>query len=253
MQYSTVSCAQVEYVSWLDETDCRFNDDVAVFRFRLPEESPEMWSWEFILSPDECLRAERYYWEQDRQRFVHARSLLRVLAGKYTDQSPTSIQFSLGPTKKPELSGETGWHINVSHAGQWVLLAFARAHVGVDIEIINKTFSWHDISGQSFSRVEQEYLAQTQNSRRQFYELWTRKEALIKATGKGLDDDFANIPSVKGIHSVKNDVLGMNIDWSVLSFPTDSDYLSAVAYNPRLKFPKFYTIPSGYLEYYTSK
>ncbi|MBD2704312.1 4'-phosphopantetheinyl transferase superfamily protein [Spirosoma sp. BT702] len=248
MYYSTVSCASIEHVTWLTETECHFDDDVAVFRFRLPD-TFSTWAWEAVLSPDERVKAERYYRLQDRQRFSYARGLLRILAGKYTDQSPNSIQFTLSSMKKPELSGATGWHINVSHAGQWVLLAFAREPVGVDIEQVNDTFSWQDIVQQSFSRQEQEQLAETPDARHQFYELWTRKEALLKATGKGLDDDFAKIPSLKGIHSVRNDVLGETDSWSVLSFPTVNDYLSAVAYRPRLKFPKFFSIDSGYLEH----
>ncbi|GAB3992321.1 hypothetical protein GCM10028807_25150 [Spirosoma daeguense] len=132
------------------------------------------------------------------------------------------------------------------------MLAFAKAEVGVDIEEVNSDFNWRDVADFSFSQQEQKSLIENDDTSQQFYRLWTRKEALLKATGKGVDEEFSKVPALDGVHYVHSELLGIAGNWLVISFPTARGYLSALAVNKELKFPKFYTLDSGFTRKFES-
>lgn len=231
-------------VSWHPWLACSYNDTVAIFRFRLSDNlTPDDQLAE--LQPHEISHAQRYHRQEDRIRYIYTRRIVRILVGRYLNQVPNSIRFTTGINKKPEIKDNTDWHINVSHSGNWILLAIATASVGVDIEKINPDIRFEDMLPSSFSQNEQQYIETSSNARFSFYELWTRKEALVKATAKGLDDDFAQVPSLDGVHTIENNLIGASGDWTVRSFTVSEDYSAAVAYRPMVGLPTFYTVDSG--------
>lgn len=237
-------------VSWLPWSACSYADTPAVFRFALTGEilatvQPTS------LQPDEINRAQRYRQVADRNRFVYTRHLLRVLLGHYCQQAPPTIGITTGLNQKPELSN-TDWHMNVSHAGDWILVAIGRSSVGVDVEWINSQFAFDDLMPTSFGEAEQEFIRAEASPRLAFYQLWTRKEALVKATAKGLDDNFAMIPSLADVHVVESRLLGADGDWAVQSFPVSEEYMGAVAYRNTSAIPTFYTVDSGFFTPFTS-
>lgn len=243
MSICEVSCATIQEVTWQEMTGCSYNDDLAVFRFRVIDSTEVLPSLNRILHPDEQQRAERYYRDEDRQRFIYGRSLLRILCGHYTNQPPGDVRFTPGAHGKPELSGDLGWHVNVSHSGEWILLAVSRVSVGVDIEKITQQFAFEEMLVSNFSQQEQAYCS-GRESRRRFYGLWTRKEALLKATGKGMDDAFQEVPSLDGLHQTNSDLIGGSGNWKVYGFAVGADYPAAVAYQDLQGISKFYTLNS---------
>ncbi|QDK79704.1 4'-phosphopantetheinyl transferase superfamily protein [Spirosoma sp. KCTC 42546] len=229
---------------WHPWSACSFDDKVAVFRFQLSDDLlfddqlPE-------LQPHEMSRAQRYHRQEDRIRYSYTRLILRMLVGRYLKQEPASIHFTTGINKKPEIKGNTSLHINVSHSGNWILVAIGKASVGVDIEKINLGMTFQDMLSASFSQEEQQYVNASVDPRFAFYELWTRKEALVKATAKGLDDDFPRMPSLNGIHPIDSKLIGAAGDWTVASFAVSEAYPAAVAYRPMANYPTFYTLDSS--------
>ncbi len=220
-----------------------YADPMAVFRFLVPDgETPDY--EKTALQPDEISRAGRFHRAGDRNRFVYARHMLRTLAGRYTRQSPDAICFTIGKNKKPEIKGTDRWHINVSHAGQWILVAIGVTSVGVDVEEHTPDFAFQDVLAHSFTVVEQQHI-EANDSRSLFYRSWTRKEALVKATGKGLDDDFQRVPCLDGRHRIGGEIIGATGQWSVSSFRVSDGYSAAVAYSEWEGTPKFYTLDSG--------
>ena len=189
------------------------------------------------------MKAERYHQPGDVLRFIGTRGMLRVLLARYTHQLPGSIEFAPGPNRKPELKHSGGWQFNVSHAGNWILIAIGKAHVGVDVDQVNPDFSFRDVMDASFSPAERQYINGCMDARRGFFELWTRKEALVKATAKGIDDEFDQMPSLPGTHPVGSRLLGSAGHWTVSSFAVADGYPAAVAHDgPWWSMPRFYTI-----------
>jgi 4'-phosphopantetheinyl transferase len=144
------------------------------------------------LSSDEHKRAQRFYFDRDRERFIVGRGLLRVVLGRYLGRSPEKIRFSYNRYGKPALaerSAAPAVAFNLSHAGSLVFCAFTRNRaVGVDIEPLRRFANAAQLVERFFSDREKRVFRSLPESRKAeaFFTCWTRKEAYIKALGKGL-------------------------------------------------------------------
>lgn len=170
-------------------------DEVHVWRAPLAQRPDAVAALARLLSPEERARAMRYRAEADRHRSVIARGLLRHLLGQVLDRPPDSLRFEAGPSGKPALPGHgpgegaAGPHFNVSHAGDWILVALAAGRpVGVDVERLRPDVACEAIAARFFSARECEALASLPADGRPaaFFDGWTRKEAYLKARGDGL-------------------------------------------------------------------
>jgi 4'-phosphopantetheinyl transferase len=144
-----------------------------------------------FLCAEERSRAERYRLEAPLQQFVRVRALLRCLLGQYLQQAPQEIQFCYSAHGKPALMGfgpSRSLSFNLSHSGGVALFAVAQEPVGIDLEWINPQIRGDAIARRRFSAPEQAELSRLSPSERQtrFFQLWTRKEALIKLFGDRL-------------------------------------------------------------------
>lgn len=144
-----------------------------------------------LLDAGEIRRADRFAFERDRRRFAVGRGLLRTILGSYLDLDPSSLRFVANGHGKPELVADQGrgLRFNVSHSGDWVLIAVTRDRaIGVDIEQVRPDFGGEAIAGRFFAPAEVEALRVVPPERRTlaFFHGWARKEAYIKAQGKGL-------------------------------------------------------------------
>lgn len=145
-----------------------------------------------LLSADEQERARRFHFDRDRARYIAARGALRSLLGAYLDTPPADIVFEYGPHGKPTLASShaaINLRFNASHSRDYALYAFTYGHnVGVDIEYMRPLPDANLIAERFFSPCEQSTLRSLPSEQRHdaFYAAWTRKEAYIKAIGKGL-------------------------------------------------------------------
>ncbi len=144
------------------------------------------------LSPLEIERANRYRAIDRREEFIIARGLLRTLLARVLREDPLDLDFSIGGNGKPALAGpESGGAIrfNVSHSHGIILIAMTRdREIGVDVEMIRDKADHDRLAQRFFSNVECEQLRSLPpaDRRRAFFHCWTRKEALLKATGMGI-------------------------------------------------------------------
>jgi 4'-phosphopantetheinyl transferase len=114
-----------------------------------------------------------------------------VLVGpQHLSLDPARIQFSYGPHGKPALDDqEARLEFNVSHSGSIALIALARGRkVGVDVERHRTDVLDDRITERYFSPLECAALRALPASVRVegFFNCWSRKEAYIKACGRGL-------------------------------------------------------------------
>jgi 4'-phosphopantetheinyl transferase len=134
------------------------------------------------LTEDEKVRANRFKFEEDRIRWTRARSSLRVILSRYAGDDPVRLAFVYGEHGKPALLPFSAIQFNLSHAGDWAMVAVTRSiPVGVDIERIRTNV---DMAPLLHRLGETNLPEQTQ----QLYQVWTRREARSKAAGGALFD-----------------------------------------------------------------
>jgi 4'-phosphopantetheinyl transferase len=144
-----------------------------------------------LLSPPELHRAQRFCFEKDRIAFIQFRGILRSLLAFYLDAPPAALEFSTSSHGKPSLTGPQNppdLRFNLSHSNPFALYAFARSHeVGVDIECLRPLADWAPVAELVFTQREKAELAALPPEKKLpgFFNGWTRKEALLKATGMG--------------------------------------------------------------------
>jgi 4'-phosphopantetheinyl transferase len=121
--------------------------------------------------------------------YAHA-SLRLLLARAVGDTLAESIALTTGPKGKPRLARERGdIHFSISYRNGYAALALGSAPLGIDIELIQDGIDMQAIADRYFTPHERNYLAAAAQSDRGsvFVRLWTRKEALVKAAGVGID------------------------------------------------------------------
>jgi 4'-phosphopantetheinyl transferase len=166
--------------------------EIHVWRADLDYEKMELYQFEETLAPAEKARANRFVFQQDRNRYVVARGALRELLGRYLRCSPADVQFDYNSKGKPSLRAESNKpsvQFNISHSHGLALLAFALGrNLGIDVEFVRPEFPADEIAELYFSEQEVTELRALPPGMRAegFYLCWTRKEAYIKARGEGL-------------------------------------------------------------------
>lgn len=175
--------------------------------------------YEAILSDAELEKSSRFLNRKDAERYIACRHSLRHILSGFILHSPASIQFGTSGNKKPAVDGI---EFNISHSGNLILIAVSQTAVGIDIELVVPDFDYNLLLDSSFSARERLGI----NSPFGFYELWTRKEALLKASGEGLTD------GMNEFECLDNLVLRKGLDYELTSFRTDQQYVFSIAAAP---------------------
>ncbi|WP_459859257.1 4'-phosphopantetheinyl transferase family protein [Dongia sp. agr-C8] len=145
-------------------------------------------------SPAALQAIPRWSTDEDRHSSVRpasllCRALLRGMLAEITQSPPDAWRFSKGRSGAPvaaHRSGQPAPAISLSHSGPWVAIAatFAGA-IGVDVEQARGGRDLGGIAERAFGRQEREAVGRFGSPR--FYAIWTLREAIAKATGKGLE------------------------------------------------------------------
>jgi len=211
---------------------------VYIWSIRLdqPEETSHLAN---LLSADETARAARFHFAHDAQRYIVGRAMLRRILSEYMGIAPATVHFDYNPYGKPTLSAAqngAGLEFNLSHSGDHALCAVTHGHaVGVDLEVMREldylalaatVFSPHELAAlHSLPSAEQP---------RAFYNGWTRKEAYIKAHGRGLsmpltDFDVTLVPQAPArLLATRPDATEAE-RWSLYGWSAGEDRVAALA------------------------
>ncbi len=106
----------------------------------------------------------------------------------------SKLEFRKGEFGKPYIQNLPDFHYSISHSGTYVVLATADKPIGVDVQEMEMRSDPDNIADRFFSKEENEYLkkiADTDERNREFFRLWSAKEAFIKMTGTGLRRELA--------------------------------------------------------------
>ncbi len=145
--------------------------------------------YKLLLDREEQERAARFRFEVDRERYIIGHGMLRMLLSRYTGIAPKEITTVRGKYGKPYLP-DGSIHFNLSDTKDAVLIAFALEEIGVDLETMTRTVDHDAVAEHYFTRREVEWINTSPDRKRRFLELWTRKEAVLKASGVGIMDDL---------------------------------------------------------------
>lgn len=152
-------------------------------------------------SADRRAKADRYRLRADRVRCVAAEALLRRALGR------SDFTVEQAPGGKPRIRDAAGFFYNLSHAGDWVVIAWGGSEVGVDVERVCMDEAKAGIARRHFTPDEREYVfSEPEGTGERFFRIWTGKESYLKYLGTGLTkrlDSFSvlDLPDVRFHHT----------------------------------------------------
>jgi 4'-phosphopantetheinyl transferase len=142
------------------------------------------------LSPDERERAARLRFPAHRDAFIAARVFLRAVLARHLGTDAADLRFGATVHGKPFLAQPAAsLRFNLAHSGGLAFVAVSAAgEVGVDVERVRAGLDLDGIARRFFRPEEAAALAVLAPAQRTeaFFAVWTRKEALLKALGKGI-------------------------------------------------------------------
>ena len=121
-----------------------------------------------------------------RDRVVLSYGLRRKILADLLARDPKKLTFAVVVNKKPVLV-DASVHFNVAHSDDhWALMINQHHAVGVDIESMKRDVDFLALAERFFSQAEADWIKNAVDGRTIFWQLWTAKEALLKASGIGL-------------------------------------------------------------------
>jgi len=196
---------------------------INVFIQNINDISIEAYEKFFLELPKEMKEnVEKYLLKEDRQRSLIGKMLLLNYLKKHTYFNLYDIKVT--SYNKPYIPNST-ISFNISHSGEYVILAATFSNtIGVDIEEMNPNIDINDFK-EVLSQDEYNHIQNSQESLKDFYTLWTTKEALLKAEGKGFFDD------AKMIKIKKDKIVFKNKEYFILSSSFQNYMISIVFKN----------------------
>lgn len=168
------------------------DDEVHIWNFNLDKINSRKNQFEKILPEDELVRAKKFHFATDKDRFICSRGILRILLGIYTRISQKEIKFTFNEYGKPSLlqdQNSSDLHFNLSHSKNFMSVGFTKKSlIGMDVELMKPLKDHLEIAKRFFSNFEIEQLNSFPPEKilEGFYSCWTGKEAVIKLSGEGL-------------------------------------------------------------------
>lgn len=192
------------YGAWCGES--KLNDLVPVSR-----------AW---LSASVINKAFGYWQEADGCRYLLGKMLLVKGMRQLTGNGWTIDQLAWDTYKKPFCNN--GACFNITHSGEYVLCAISDSMgLGIDIEQVRDIEPGDFLH--CFTAAEWLAIRHATDPLAEFYRYWTRKEAVMKADGRGM-----YIPLQSFDVQLDQVALGHQL-WSLLELPVEEGYRAHIA------------------------
>ena len=215
-----------------------------------PEGVVHLWSWllpveeltlselEGTLSDDEWRRVRRLRSHSDARRFISRRGMMRQILGSYLELHAHELAFCYGGQGKPFLapSQARSLSFNLSDSGELAVLAVCSGHpIGVDVERIRPCTEAAGIDAAAFAQsgIGQANARPPLVDADSFFRSWTRKEAVVKARGSGLQLLSGGMTPSQAAHALPPPPHSQLDDgpgpWRVYPLPLPPGYAGALA------------------------
>lgn len=204
--------------------------DRAIDVWKIALEAVELTHGAALLAQTELDRAARFHFEADRRRYLASHVALRQVLSTYTQTPGCFLHFGAGEHGKPYLAEFQDLRFSLSYRGGYALVACSRSgEVGVDVEFHDPKLA--DISAVTgiFSPAELAFLRACPDAlrRKTFFQLWTRKEAFVKATGEGLSRPLHGI-NVLGSWAASDSAMP---SWTIVNLSAGENYSAALCHS----------------------
>lgn len=94
---------------------------------------------------------------------------------------------------------DNGMYFNISHSGKYVMFAISDCEIGCDIEQIKYVKA--DKTGKIvFCQNEMEKIRSADDKLKVFFDLWTKKESLLKCIGEGFHRKAKSVDTSSGVY-----------------------------------------------------
>ncbi|WP_367155062.1 4'-phosphopantetheinyl transferase superfamily protein [Methylomonas sp. HYX-M1] len=187
-----------------------------------------------MLSAEERAKAESFKLNRVRDRYAASRFYLRQTLADYLGCSAHGLRFTLGPYGKPSLACGSLF-FNISHTGEMLSIAVTDvSEVGIDIEAVKPRANLTCLAQRCFSPAEYAHwqaLPAAEHSA-SFYRLWTKKEAYVKAIGRGIGFGLENCefdPAEHGQITALPPGCGDRDAWRIVELDVGVDHYAALA------------------------
>ena len=218
------------------------DNEVHIWKLALEQPVDQLDTLARLLSPAEHARAARFHFERDRRRFIVSHAGLRQILGAYLSREPAQLRFTAGAQGKPHLADEfagSGMQFNLTHSHELALLAVTRCRaVGIDLEYLHPPSDMLSLAARFFSAAEYATLVGLPEAQQMpaFFNCWTRKEAYLKATGKGLSGGLSQVQvSMKPDEPPRlltvDNASTQAACWTLISLEPAPHYIAAAALN----------------------
>jgi 4'-phosphopantetheinyl transferase len=204
-----------------------------------------------ILSEEELTKANNFIFIQDKDRFIVSHGLLRIMLANYVKIDPKQLKFNHAINGKPYIttkySIDSDLSFNMSHSHNVAIYTFTlNRRIGVDIEFIRYIKNIDQLINFVFSKNDRMTIDTLPEKQKQeaFLNIWTRKEAYVKAIGGCLSNicsQYSFLSDIDKPIDLLCDELGRSdtSDWFFQTLLPDSDYIATIAVessDPQFKY-----------------
>jgi 4'-phosphopantetheinyl transferase len=229
-----IFCSDFSEINWVAPS-YSINKSVNVWLIDVVTDSQVIEQLKNSLNEEEVRRASRFAFEKDRNQFITAHGTLRTLLSKCLEITSSEIQFKKDKNKKPQiLFPLTSLKFNISHSENKILISISEVETGVDVEMIKPGMEFKELIKTYFSNTEQQKILDAAQPAETFYKYWTRKEAVLKASGIGITDELKKIE----VSEPENDSPFAE-NFFITSFMVESFYASIASAGINLKLNFF--------------
>jgi len=161
---------------------------------------------------------------KDYRVYLISHIAMRELLSRYMGIKSYKIKYEYEEKGKPRVGG--GIYFNLSHTDNKALIGFYKKDIGVDIEYKKEMADYNGIAELVFTEKEIRYINNDSNKKRdRFYEIWTKKEAIIKGIGDGLSEEVKSILIGK-----RKDFYCGKYLWQIREIEVNEPYVAHIAY-----------------------
>jgi 4'-phosphopantetheinyl transferase len=230
----------MESIFWEREWHLDLEGEVHLWGIMIAEEQLREKEMKVALPVEELNEAQKMRFWEDYLRKLSSRWWRRYLSSAYLKAPFDEVKFEQEKGGKIKVRGEFELNFNISHAGEWLFLVFTKEKgCGVDIEHLGKKVEVEKLADSVFHPIEKKWWKSHASKENAFYQLWTRKEALLKSAGIGLDADLRMINCLKGKRIISLLQEKKEMPYENLNFYPDRQHVGCVQFKEGLKIRFF--------------